>query len=144
MIYIFIFSPFLEISFSDFRNQTRLFQKAFQYLIKPSWKLAFSEVFLAAIPLITFCFVANVGYDELIGVGYGISLCSIFGLGFCLVSASTSHEIALEKEDSNEALTVIQRGLVFTLVVMCFPIWAIWLNAGPLFRAFKQEPLYSR
>ena len=112
--------------------------------MRPSWQLTFSEVFLAAIPLITICFAANTSYDQLVGVGYGISLCSIFGLGFCLVAASTSHEIALEKKDSKEALITLQRGMFFTLAVMCFPIWAVWLNAGPLFRGFKQKPLYSR
>ena len=135
---------FSAISCGDFRYQTRLFHKAFKYLVKPTWQLALSEVFLAAIPLITFCFIVNAGYDQLIGAGYGISLCSIFGLGFCLVSASTSHEIALESDDSKEAVTVIQRGMFLTLVVMCFPIWAVWLNAGPLFRALQQDAVYSR
>ena len=135
---------FAAISCGEFRHQARLFNKAFQYLIKPSWQLALSEVFLAAIPLITFCFVANVGYDQLIGIGYGISLCNIFGLGFCFAAASACHEIALKKEDSREAAITIQRGLFITLTVMCFPIWAVWLNAGPLFRAFKQEQVPSR
>lgn len=135
---------FKGITFGDTKHQSRLYFKAIQYMIKPSCQLAFSEVFLAAMPLITFCFVAHGGYDHLIGAGYGISLCSAFGLGFCYVSATACHEFALEKEDSKEAVATIQRGLILTLSVMSFPIWAVWLNAGPLFNAFKQQPKLSR
>ena len=121
------------------KKKLRLFGKGFKYLIKPSWQLAVSQLFLAAIPFTTFFFLANVGFKTLIGSGLGISMCNIAGISVSYAIALAVEEVALKKESFKDAVATIQKGLLFCMVVVCLPVFALWMNASNLLLKLKQN-----
>eukprot|EP00795_Rhopilema_esculentum_P001448 gene1448-15873_t len=135
---------FQPITCSQIQYQSRLVYKAFQYLIKPSWQLAIAEVFLSAIPLIAFFFVSNLSYNDLIVIGYGMSICNMVGVGFSYASSLTCEDEVEKEDDLKKAVTATQRGFLCTLCTVCLPVWAVWLNADSLIKGLKQEPDLSR
>eukprot|EP00112_Aurelia_sp_Birch-Aquarium-sp1_P025980 Seg894.10 transcript_id=Seg894.10/GoldUCD/mRNA.D3Y31 product="Multidrug and toxin extrusion protein 1" protein_id=Seg894.10/GoldUCD/D3Y31 len=132
-----------RVTCGQLRQQSRHFNKAFQFLVRPSWLLAFSQLFLSAIPLVTFFFVANVDHESLVSIGYGISVCNMVGIGFCYALAAACEETASEKENIEDAAVTIQRGLFFSFSIVCFPVWAIWMNASSILKGFGVREVHA-
>ncbi len=143
-VYTIIFAFFKGITFKQCQQQTKHFSSAFQYLIKPSWLLAISQICLSAIPFTTFIFASRMNYTNLVSVGLGTSFTNMIGLGVCYALALACEESAMKHKEFTDAATVIQRALFYSLSLVCFPIWDIWVNAGAIFKGLGQDPVQSR
>ena len=66
------------------------------------------------------------------------------GIGICYALAAACEESASEMEDIEDAAVTIQRGLFFSFSIVCFPIWAIWMNAGSILKGFGLQEVHAR
>ena len=66
------------------------------------------------------------------------------GIGICYALAAACEESASEKEDIEAAAVAIQRGLFFSFSIVCFPVWAIWMNAGSILKGFGVQEVHAR
>eukprot|EP00794_Sanderia_malayensis_P019003 gene19003-20915_t len=134
---------FQGATLKECQQQTKYFTRAFQYLIKPSWQLAISQLFLSIIPLTTFFFSSRHNYQSLLAVGLGTSLTNVTGMSVCYAVVLACEELATVSDKFKDAATIIQRALFFTIAILFLPIWALWLNAESIFRLLYSDKGYS-